>query len=458
MHIRKNVIWKRREDGSMLLNTKTSERIDLNSLGSNVFLSKYVNLFSIDEITESLSYNYKQVDPEEIRSDVSEVIHTLETSNLLTDDPTDHGFINLIELKDQLDSLILEVTGECNLNCAHCLESGERLMEELPTSRYLNLAKELSELKVYRVVLTGGEPLMRSDIAEIIHGFSSNNVKAIVFTNGHLLTEKLLTKLQGENVFFRFSLDGADSKTHDELRGYGSFLQVMKAIQLCKDNGFEFGLSMSLHQGNFDQFFALLDLADALGASESEISEIRPQGNAVTSGIELLTKDQLVELRVLNLQATNRYEHFRKGMGFSTRTSLLKQAETGKKYPCNAGVNIAYIDASGNVYPCLLFKDKPEFFAGSIKTEELINIWTGAQCFKPFRSVDMTAFVDCSVCDSKVICSGGCRALAMTKLSDYYAPMTQDYCRVSLGVIEKLKKGELNEHLGQTPTNSFTHA
>jgi len=261
MHIREDVIWKKRDDGSMLYNTRTEERMTLNGLASNIFLSRYVNHFDVDEIAESISHTHRTVPVETIHADVASLVQTFETSQFFTEDD-DHGFVNLIETRWQIDSVVIEVTGRCNLSCR----------------------------KVMRAVLTGGETFMRRDVLDIVRAFDERTIRTIVFTTGTLVAERDLDALQDLNVLLRFSLDGVDGETHDAIRGEGTFDRTMRAIEGARARGIDIGLSFTLTQQTFDQFWPMLQLADRLGVRESEISDVRPVGSAGTNGLDTLSE------------------------------------------------------------------------------------------------------------------------------------------------------------------------
>lgn len=444
MYIKEEVIWKKRENGSMLYNTRTEDRMMFNDIGSQVFLAKYINHFDEKDIAYNLNSKHKDQKLEDILEDVYSVLSDIEASEFITDDADKMGYINLLEADRQIDNAILKITGKCNLECAHCAEGGPGLTEEMATEQVFDLIEEFSMLKVFRLVITGGEPLLREDLAEVIKRCSEKNVRAIVFTNGTLVTEEFLNQIKGLNVLLRFSVDGANAKTHDIVRGEGSFYKTTGAMRLCRDMGVDTGLAATLTRRNFHQFLDILELATELGTLETEISEVLPVGNARSNSELLLSQEQLEQLRVYNFKLANENESFRRGMGFGNLVDFLLRTEFKREYPCNAGITTCFVDSDGSVYPCTLFKDYEELKCGNITGESFSDIWTGSPVLNTMRNLKISDIESCAGCESIHICPGGCRAraYAMTKRLD--GPMEKEYCAVSLNVIQRLKAGEFD--------------
>lgn len=132
---------------------------------------------------------------------------------------------------------VIDITYRCNMHCTHChAKAGEvapRLLEnELTTTEVTDLLKELDEMKVFDITITGGEPILRSDLIEIIRYSRNLNFSTLtLITNGSLVSEETAKSLlhAGLNQI-RVSLDGLES-VNDEIRGPGNFEKATKGIE-----------------------------------------------------------------------------------------------------------------------------------------------------------------------------------------------------------------------------------
>jgi|GEM_PF-1186019 len=443
MFIKEDVIWKKCQAGSMLYNARTEEKMILNDSATNLFLSTYVNHFEISDIAENLKSKFSNMEYDDILEDVASCIREIDNSNFVTINPQKMNFINLLDSKYSLDNVIFEITGRCNLSCVHCIEGGSKVYNELSLEEICKIIDELQMLGVYRVVLTGGEPFARKDIMEIIEKFSSKAMKVIIFTNGALINNEMLDKLAGNNILLRFSLDGATAETHDFIRGGGSFEKTIRIIDKCREKGIEIGIASTIYSKNFDEYKDIVKLAGNLNVRELELSEIVPFGNAKEYRDLLLSRKQLEQLRVYNLELGNSNESFARGTG------LAKQAEQRKRdavreYSCNAGISTCFIGCNGDVYPCTLFKEFDEFCIGNAGIESLFEIWNYGTGLDKFRNLKVSYLKKCKSCDCFNLCPGGCRAKAYIASNNLLGDMEDEYCQISNSMRKRMINGEFN--------------
>jgi MoaA/NifB/PqqE/SkfB family radical SAM enzyme len=141
----------------------------------------------------------------------------------------------------------LNLTRRCNLNCAHCyLDAGTRDSDdsgELTTAEVKDLLDDIAALSDgTMVVFTGGEPLLRADLTELVGHASGLGLMAVIGTNGMGLNDRRVIALkeagaQGVGI----SLDSLDAAGHDAFRGLpGSWMRVMAAIDACRRNDLRF--------------------------------------------------------------------------------------------------------------------------------------------------------------------------------------------------------------------------
>ncbi len=443
MFLKKDVIWKRQKSGSMLYNTRTEEKMVLNDLATNIFLSVYVNHFEIADIAENYHTKYKDVEYDQLYNDVASCIRSINQSQFVTGDDQEMNFINLIDTPYSLDNIIFEITGRCNLDCRHCIEGGTKEQQELTKNEIFDLIDDFKMLGVYRLVLTGGEPFCRKELTEIIKRCSDNCIKTIVFTNGTLLTEEILEKIKNENVLLRFSVDGATKEVHDAIRGAGNFEKTVKAMEMCKAKNIDIGISSTINTLNYNQYKDIVELADSLKVRELELSEMICEGNGRVNDGLLLDAGQLEQLRVYNLELANHNNSFRKGMGFGKQAEAFQKPEE-RKYSCNAGITTCFIGSDGEIFPCTLFKEYEEFSAGNIRENSLYDIWTRQEAFHNLRHLDINTIEKCKKCDCFNLCPGGCRAKAFMATRDLAGDMDDIFCQISIKMRQRMKNGEFN--------------
>lgn len=176
--------------------------------------------------------------------------------------------------------VIWEITGLCNLRCEHCLSrSGESLPNELNTLQAMRLLDYLEEMKVFNISFSGGEPLMRPDIFEIIDYASQKNFSLELLTNGALITENVLDRLEDSNIFnIQVSIDGI-GETHDCFRGRnGTYDRAVNAIKLLKDKKYNVSISSTVTKQNMSEIPNIIDMAIDLGIPSFKTTLFMPAG------------------------------------------------------------------------------------------------------------------------------------------------------------------------------------
>ena len=145
-----------------------------------------------------------------------------------------HTYPNIVSLK---------VTASCNLRCKHCFYSGEPELynsnDDIKKEDVFRLIDFLTdELNILHLTLTGGETFLRKDFLDIVSYAKSKDLPLVIQTNGTLMDEKnashLSKLLYKKTDIIHISIDGADEKSHDEIRGKGTFNKTINAIKLLR--------------------------------------------------------------------------------------------------------------------------------------------------------------------------------------------------------------------------------
>ncbi len=194
-------------------------------------------------------------------------------------------------------------------------------------------------------------------------------------------------------------------------------------------------------KNNFSEYDKMVDIAQKLGVSEFEMSEIIDWGNAKDHPELVLSYDQVKELRLYNLKRSFDTPMIRAGLGVDRLGDNVFDAEELKgREMCNAGRSACAIAPDGQVYPCQLFMGFPEMSAGNIRDQSILEMW--ADSFENFRKLTARDIEKCASCKCLSSCAGGCRARAYARCGSLYAPMDDMFCKISCDILDWLVGGE----------------
>lgn len=316
-----------------------------------------------------------------------------------------HLEVELAELSAPI-CLTWELTYGCNLACRHCLSSsGRRDPDELTTSDAIAFVDEISDMGVFYVNIGGGEPTLRRDFLPIVEHAIARRVGVKFSTNGTTMTPERARRYAAmEYLDIQVSLDGAGPKSNDLVRGEGSFVAALRAMDLLASAGFVgFKLSVVVTRHNADELDSLLDLATSYGA-ELRLTRLRPSGRGARSWNEL--RPTAEQLRTIH-RFLVAHPDVLTGDSFFHLGPL-----GGHRLPglgvCGAGRVVCLVDPVGDVYACP-FTLHPDFRAGSIRGEGgFAEVWSTSPLFARLRTPSQGG--ECGTCGSYALCGGGCVA------------------------------------------------
>lgn len=268
-------------------------------------------------------------------------------------------------------STYIAITGRCMYKCWHCsakrfIADEKNYMEELSTKNVKKIINELQDLGVGIIGFTGGEPILRKDLEEIISAVDDRSI-SLLFTNGFNLTFEKAKALKNAGLFgVGISIDSINEEVHDEKRGYkGAYDNAIEAIKNCKKAGlYTMAQTVCTRQMlNGGEIFELSKFLRTLNVDEVRILEPIPCGSLLEKNDEILSKGEKEELRQLHIKL-NRDKKYPK-------TSVFPYVESKEQFGCGAGVQHSYIDNKGNFLPCDFV---PESF-GNVLEEDIKDIW-----------------------------------------------------------------------------------
>ncbi len=263
--------------------------------------------------------------------------------------PAYAGFVReqLVEGRAAPTHAQVGLTNACPQRCVYCYNR-DRTGRPLDTAEILSVVRDLKRLGVRWLGWTGGEPLLNKDIVRIT-GEASDGCAVKLFTTGSTLTAELARDLKNAGLFsVSVSLDHWTAAVHDANRGFpGAFETALRAIDIFRNvDGLHVGVSAVLskdmiRRGQTEEFLAFLETLDI---HEAWLSEVKPSVQAFwNDGLVIGEEDRV---RLVRLQ--DRY-NTRRGL----TVNYLGHFEGREHFGCNAGHKMIYVDAFGEVSPCV---------------------------------------------------------------------------------------------------------
>lgn len=316
-----------------------------------------------------------------------------------------------------------EVTGRCPLKCRHCraaavADGGD----PLDTQACKNILKGLAEYTRCVLIFTGGEPMMRDDIFELVAYSRSLGLRPVMATCGDRLDREAMVRLKEAGLLsFSFSLDGPDAAAHDAFRqSSGAFALVMNAVGLAKSLDIRFQINTTLTRLNARSIDAIAELAISLGAACWNPFVLVPvgRGEAIRELLfEPLEYEDVLE-RLAILKGTLPIDlRVTCGPQFA-RMARQKKVPGADKVPgCLAATEFVFISRTGDIQTCGFLEQS----AGNLVAEgfDFGRIWEQSPLLCGLR--DHSKYEGaCGSCGYLDVCRG-CRARALSVRGGVFA-------------------------------------
>lgn len=316
-----------------------------------------------------------------------------------------------------------EVTDRCVLKCRHCRAAATiGGVDPLDTTACKNILKGLAEYNKCVVIFTGGEPMMRDDLAELIRYARSIGLRPVMATCGYHLTPETLTQLKDAGLLsISFSLDGKDAATHDAFRQVpGAFEMTLKAARLVRELGMRFQFNTTLTTLNAGQIHDIAQLAVDQGADCWNPFVLVPVGRGDEIRDLLLepAEYEVMLEELAALKATLPIElRLTCGPQFARVTRQQKLSDAKTVPGCLAATAFAFISHRGDVQTCGFL----EIAAGNLLDNKFNfgGIWEHSELLNNLRDHSLYKG-SCGSCGYLQVCRG-CRARAQAVLGDYLA-------------------------------------
>jgi radical SAM protein with 4Fe4S-binding SPASM domain len=304
----------------------------------------------------------------------------------------------------------LEIIGACNLTCTHCFAGVlPRNHHPLTLPEMTTLFDDLASLGSFRLGLTGGEPLLRKDLFDILDAASERGLHPCLTTNGLLLTEETAREFgKRALVWLNVSLEGPSAATNDPVRGAGTFDAVVEKLKLLGRYA-RFTLAFTVLKTNAHLVKACAELAYRVGAHTAVFRPLYPAGVALAH-LELMPSFAQYTQALRELAAMESPGADLNGLDpFSPETRATTGAEIRTSPICGAGNHVCSISVQGDVNPCSFLG--PAFNTGNVRQTPFPVIWRTGQQLRRLRGGQQgDAF------------RGGCRARSLALAGSAYAP------------------------------------
>ena len=322
------------------------------------------------------------------------------------------------------------ITEKCNLTCPHCYSAATKTApSELSTDECRKIVEQLARADVEYIGWTGGEPLLRKDLEELITCAGKAGIKSSITTNGVLLTQKRADAIREAGVeAIQISLDGSTVERNKAMRlaTAKQFESVIKSIGFCHDNSISVHMAMLLGQENLDDARNFVQLAESLGVSSVRFCAYVPWGGGKSPNVQkrLGFTERLCDLK-----------HIVEDLQDNDSTTVMFDPGFGPLpsdyffHKCISGVQTFYVGSTGDVYPCTALLDD-QFKVGNLRKRTIQQLLDDPKMTRISDYDRSQIDGHCSDCRHHSVCRGACRGITYAHTGDLDASFPTCLSRV----------------------------
>ncbi len=359
-----------------------------------------------------------------------------------TDDPVS-------ERPQRRPVVVWNTTNRCNLECVHCYAGAEAEPKagELTTAEGKRLLDDLADHGAPVVLFSGGEPMVREDLAELVAYAADAGIRPVLSTNGTLLTADRARELKQAGLAYAgVSVDGL-AERNDEFRGVdGAFRAAVEGIETCLDVGLKTGLRYTVTRQNVDDLDGVVDLLSDVGLDRFCFYHLSYSGRGETLDSvdldtaerrEVVTRicdrtleahrsgDEIETLLVGNYaDAAYIVEYARREFGNAAARRVYERLQRNGGDP--TGERVAAVDCLGNVHPTQFWRT---YSLGNVRDRPFSDIWEDENnpLLRAVRNRPGNLTGKCADCRYKEVCRGGSRLRALAADNGLFGPDPQCY-------------------------------
>jgi len=364
--------------------------------------------------------------------------------------------------------VVWNITKACNLRCIHCYSSSgpDKSDGGLTSKEAKTVLEDLAGFGVPVVLFSGGEPLCRQDLFELLGYAGELGLRTVLSTNGTLITADTAKRLKQCGTWYvGISLDGSEKVNDKFRRQKGAFKRAVAGIRNCQDAGIKVGLRLTLMRGNYGQLERIFDFIETEQIKRACFYHLVPAGRGRDISWQLLSNKQTRKAVDTILAGTRQLNQSGGGVeiltvdnhvdGVYVYLKMLEQdsrqaAEVYRLLEQNGGANtssavgIGCIGFDGKVYPNQFWG---HYELGDVRKRNFSKIWTDESrpLLKALRNRSRHIKGRCRVCKFFSVCGGGSRVRAESYFNDLWAPEPACYLTDEQIGLDKEKQKDLAE-------------
>ncbi|MDQ3809107.1 MAG: pyrroloquinoline quinone biosynthesis protein PqqE [Chloroflexota bacterium] len=325
-------------------------------------------------------------------------------------------------------TLLAELTHRCPLHCPYCSNPIEmaRVNAELSTDDWKRVFTQARELGVLQLGLSGGEPLVRRDLEELVAHAKGLGLYSTLVTSGLGLTPARGARLKEAGIdHIQISLQDSDRESNERIAGTKTWDAKHAAAAVVRELGVAFTVNVVLHRANLDRLEEIIDKAAEMGADRLELANTQYYGWAVRNRDVLIpTRTQIERSEEIADRAVAKYK------GRMQIIYVLPDYYQAYPKPCYGGWGNLYIVVApdGRALPCHAASEIKTLTFDNVRERSLQWIWEESSGFNAFRG-DAWMQEPCRSCPRKHVDFGGCRCQAFALLGD--AAKTDPVCTLT---------------------------
>jgi pyrroloquinoline quinone biosynthesis protein E len=309
--------------------------------------------------------------------------------------------------------------------CSNPLELNART-NELSTEAWRNVFIQAAELGVLQADFTGGEPLARPDIVELVSAARAAGLYVNLITSGLPLDEARLEKLVAARLdHFQLSFQGARPEVASEISGTTTHAQKLRALEWLRAYRLAVTLNFVIHRRNIHQLPEMLAIAEASCATRVEFANVQYYGWAFANRENLLPTRQQLDTSLEILKQAQERLRGRMRIEYVVPDYY---ARFPKACMGGWGRKLMLVTPGGEILPCHAARVIPDLKFENVKNRSLREIWESSAAFQKFRGEDWMQ-EPCRSCDRREVDFGGCRCQAVLLVND--AAATDPVCSLS---------------------------
>ena len=358
--------------------------------------------------------------------------------------------------------LLAELTFACPVQCSYCsnpLELSASRKNELSTEEWISVMRQARKLGAVQLGFSGGEPLVRKDLEELIIEAKSLGFYINLITSSIGLTAEKITTLKEAGLgHIQISFQGSNRESNKLLGGTDSFDHKVAMTKEVIKQDLPLGLNFVLHRQNLHQVEEFLTMAQSVGAEFVELANCQYYGWGLHNREHLLpSQDQLIEAE----RVTNEFREKYKGDMDVFFVAPDYYDDRPKKCSNGWGTTFMTVNPDGEVLPCQAAKVIPGLEFPNVRDHELKEIWENSDLFNRFRGTQLMK-EPCASCPEKEIDLGGCRCQALMLTGDAtnadpvcsLSPHHDEILRITEKAQRPFREDETRQLIFRNPGNS----